>query len=159
MTETWKRDIVTKYISRYLQIVGTIITAPFLFFVIFLPESPRWLFANDKEEQGIKVTNKLARINKVTISDETWDEARKAGEEKVNSALSSTRSAIVLLFISASFTGSEAAYFFSFSAITELSEKDSMYSTEVFFPFSTVSSILFLKCFKLFNVQTIQISK
>ena len=49
---------------------------PFLIFIVILPESPRWLFANNKEQQGIKICNKMARINGVTIKKKTWDDAK-----------------------------------------------------------------------------------
>nr|XP_009861187.2 organic cation transporter protein-like [Ciona intestinalis] len=63
------------------MLVSTLLGVPFLLFAIIVPESPRWLFSKNKNKEGIKVTKLLARINKVTITDEDWEEARKAGEE------------------------------------------------------------------------------
>ena len=52
-----------------------------MLFAILLPESPRWLFAKNKEKQGIAIAQRMARINRVTISEKTWADARREGEQ------------------------------------------------------------------------------
>ena len=71
------------------QLVTTIFIIPSLIFVLIVPESPRWLLTKNKEKKGIKVVEKMARMNKVVISEKTWNEARNAGEkvEKVKTIL------------------------------------------------------------------------
>ena len=64
-----------------VQIVSTILCSPFLMFAFILPESPRWLFAHNSEEKGIKVAEKMAQINNVKVRKETWDKARRLGEK------------------------------------------------------------------------------
>ena len=42
---------------------------PFLFILLLLPESPRWLLVNDKMEEGVRVVKKFCRYNKRPFSD------------------------------------------------------------------------------------------
>nr|CAB3266150.1 organic cation transporter protein-like [Phallusia mammillata] len=67
-----------------LMFVISVLSVPVLFVAIAVPESPRWLFAMEREKQGMKVTNIYAKLNGVKLTDEDWNEARKAGEEKLN---------------------------------------------------------------------------
>ncbi|KAJ8682283.1 hypothetical protein QAD02_018075 [Eretmocerus hayati] len=47
-----------------------------------LPESVRWLLANDKREVAEKVYRKMARVNKIDLSEEAFLELRNANEKK-----------------------------------------------------------------------------
>jgi len=39
----------------FFQLAATILSIPFLFPLFFMPESPRWLFSKNKNEEGKKV--------------------------------------------------------------------------------------------------------
>ena len=56
-------------------------TIPCVLVLIFVPESPRWLLTKGREAEGIKVSEKMARMNRRAISEDTWEQARKAGKE------------------------------------------------------------------------------
>uniref|UniRef100_H2Y1S4 Major facilitator superfamily (MFS) profile domain-containing protein n=1 Tax=Ciona intestinalis TaxID=7719 RepID=H2Y1S4_CIOIN len=60
-----------------IMLVCTLLSTPFVLFAIVLPESPRWLFTKKKDKEGVKVTKLLARINKVTLTNEDWKEAKR----------------------------------------------------------------------------------
>ncbi|XP_078493967.1 organic cation transporter protein-like [Ciona intestinalis] len=83
-----------------IMLVCTLLSIPFLLFAIVVPESPRWLFTKNKDKEGIKVTKLLARINKVTITDEDWEEAKRAGDEqeKAKEGTSQRKYTIIDLF-------------------------------------------------------------
>uniref|UniRef100_A0A8D3CU07 Solute carrier family 22 member 3 n=1 Tax=Scophthalmus maximus TaxID=52904 RepID=A0A8D3CU07_SCOMX len=53
---------------RWLQVV---ITAPYLLFLSyywFIPESPRWLLSQNKKAKAVKITEDMAKENKMTLS-------------------------------------------------------------------------------------------
>ncbi|XP_050525745.1 organic cation transporter protein [Daktulosphaira vitifoliae] len=53
---------------RYFQFAITIPTFIFTSYVLFMPESVRWLLANDKKEEAVKLLKKIARVNGVDMS-------------------------------------------------------------------------------------------
>ncbi|XP_076811823.1 solute carrier family 22 member 3-like [Clavelina lepadiformis] len=57
-----------------IMLVNTLVGLPFLLFVLILPESPRWLFVKNRDNEGIKVSKLMARINKVELSDALWED-------------------------------------------------------------------------------------
>ena len=59
---------------KIIQLVNTLVGLPFLLFVLILPESPRWLFVKNRDNEGIKVSKLMARINKVELSDALWED-------------------------------------------------------------------------------------
>ncbi|KAF5900284.1 solute carrier family 22 member 2-like, partial [Clarias magur] len=53
---------------RWLQVA---ITTPYLFFLTyywFISESPRWLLSQNKSSEAVKITKKMAKVNKKTLS-------------------------------------------------------------------------------------------
>ncbi|CAG2187838.1 OCTN [Mytilus edulis] len=54
---------------KYLHIATAAVTAPFLFSWWFIPESFRWLVANDQIEKAEEVIRKIARINNAPVPD------------------------------------------------------------------------------------------
>ncbi|KAM6914915.1 solute carrier family 22 member 2 [Xenentodon cancila] len=53
---------------RWLQVA---ITIPYIFFLSyywFIPESPRWLLSQNKKAQAVKITESIAKKNKMTLS-------------------------------------------------------------------------------------------
>ncbi|XP_063443225.1 solute carrier family 22 member 21-like [Mytilus trossulus] len=54
---------------KYLHIATAAVTAPFLFTWWFIPESFRWLVANDQIEKAEEVIRKIARINNAPVPD------------------------------------------------------------------------------------------
>ncbi|CAK8681468.1 unnamed protein product [Clavelina lepadiformis] len=57
-----------------IVLVNTLVGLPFLLFILILPESPRWLFVKNRDNEGIKVSKLMARINKVKLSDALWED-------------------------------------------------------------------------------------
>lgn len=56
--------------------VNTILCAPYAIFIFVIPESPRWLFSNNKDKQGRKVTRMFAKWNGVQLDEkEIWKQA------------------------------------------------------------------------------------
>jgi len=60
----------------------TIICSPLLVFVIILPESPRWQFVKGKEKQAKRTVKRMAKLNKTSISDGTWEKAAINEEDR-----------------------------------------------------------------------------
>lgn len=58
----------------------------FISYVYFLPESMRWLLSKGRKEEAVKIIMKAAKMNNVTLSDETMkqltEEKQKPVEEK-----------------------------------------------------------------------------
>jgi len=69
----------------------TIICSPLLVFVIILPESPRWQFVKGKEKQAKRTVKRMAKLNKTTISDGTWEKAVINEDERKKEADVETR--------------------------------------------------------------------
>ncbi|CAK8681467.1 unnamed protein product [Clavelina lepadiformis] len=57
-----------------IMLVNTLVGLPFLLFILILPESPRWLFVKNRDNEGKKVSKLMARINKVELSDALWED-------------------------------------------------------------------------------------
>ncbi|CAH2084349.1 unnamed protein product [Euphydryas editha] len=55
----------------------------FLSYIYFLPESIRWLLSKGRKEEALKIVEKAAKMNKVTLSEETIRQLTTI-EEKVN---------------------------------------------------------------------------
>lgn len=58
---------------RWLQVGLTIPGVLFLFYWWFIPESTRWLLANNRKEEAIEQIQKIAKSNKVVIPEEVLD--------------------------------------------------------------------------------------
>lgn len=57
----------------------------FLLYIYFLPESIRWLLSKGRMEDAVEIINKAAKMNNVTLSDETLrqlQEAKVPADEK-----------------------------------------------------------------------------
>src|SRR5690349_10877450 len=63
---------------RWLQIGLTIPGVLFLLYWWFIPESTRWLLANNKKEEAIKQIQRIAKSNKVEIPQEILDKVVEA---------------------------------------------------------------------------------
>lgn len=63
---------------RWLQIGLTIPGVLFLLYWWFIPESTRWLLANNKKEEAIKQIQRIAKSNKVEIPQEVLDKVVEA---------------------------------------------------------------------------------
>merc|ERR1712136_691747 len=57
------------------MLVCTIVGCPILIFMFIIPESPRWQFAKGKDRLAKRTINKMAKLNKTTVTDETWKKA------------------------------------------------------------------------------------
>uniref|UniRef100_H2XXG9 Major facilitator superfamily (MFS) profile domain-containing protein n=1 Tax=Ciona intestinalis TaxID=7719 RepID=H2XXG9_CIOIN len=59
-----------------MEIAMSIVSVPYALFLFFIPESPRWLFSNGREEEAKKITRRFAKYNKVTLDEpDIWNEA------------------------------------------------------------------------------------
>ncbi|CAK8674381.1 unnamed protein product [Clavelina lepadiformis] len=66
-----------------MNFVTGVLGLPYAVFLIFIPESPRWLFSNGKEEEGKKISRKFAKYNKVELDENIiWKEAEMSAEKK-----------------------------------------------------------------------------
>lgn len=85
------------------QLAAILISLPFAIIVLIPPESPRWLFANEKDEEGMRVSSLqpyailhklrlrclhfpqvskiMGRLNKKPIQDDVWKEAQHSLED------------------------------------------------------------------------------
>lgn len=69
---------------RWLQVALTIPGVLFLFYYWFIPESTRWLLANNKKSKAIEQIQRIARSNKVVIPQEVLDKVVEAEVESNN---------------------------------------------------------------------------
>lgn len=67
---------------RYFQLAITIPTLFYTTYYWFIPESVRWLLANDKQEKAVKIIQKVCRVNSVDISDKDIIEILESDSEK-----------------------------------------------------------------------------
>uniref|UniRef100_H2XQ74 Major facilitator superfamily (MFS) profile domain-containing protein n=1 Tax=Ciona intestinalis TaxID=7719 RepID=H2XQ74_CIOIN len=78
-----------------MEIAMSIVSVPYALFLFFIPESPRWLFSNGREEEAKKITRRFAKYNKVTLDEpDIWNEAdtdtsQKSGNETAKATYSS----------------------------------------------------------------------
>merc|ERR1712136_31224 len=63
------------------MLVCTIVGCPILIFMFIIPESPRWQFAKGKDKQAKRTIDKMAKLNKTTVTDETWKKAEVTQDE------------------------------------------------------------------------------
>lgn len=82
---------------RFLQIALTIPGALFLCYWWFIPESTRWLLANNKKTEAIKQIKKIAKSNKVEIPQEVLDKVVEA-EVEANAGNNEKKPSILDLF-------------------------------------------------------------
>lgn len=66
---------------RQLQFAISFVPVPFLLFWFLMPESPRWLFEQGKNEKAVAVCEKMAKKNGRSLSKETWREAEDSGKK------------------------------------------------------------------------------
>jgi len=57
------------------MLYSSIIASPFIVLIAFLPESPRWLFSKNKDQQGKLVAIKIAKINGIKLDEDLWKKA------------------------------------------------------------------------------------
>lgn len=70
--------IVAKYVHDYRTLLH-ITYAPLLLIIFYywlIPESIRWLFVKERQEEAVAVIRKVAKTNKIILSDETMDKLR-----------------------------------------------------------------------------------
>ncbi|XP_061602745.1 solute carrier family 22 member 2-like [Cololabis saira] len=62
--------LLSYYITdwRWLQVAITVPYIIFLSYYWFIPESPRWLLSQNKKEEAVKITEAIAKENKMTLS-------------------------------------------------------------------------------------------
>ncbi|CAH1271833.1 SLC22A4 [Branchiostoma lanceolatum] len=65
-----------------LQLALAVMSAPLLSYWWLLPESPRWLLSNKRNEEAKISIQKAAKFNKVTIPDEVYEEVTKPKDEE-----------------------------------------------------------------------------
>ncbi|KAK7096861.1 organic cation transporter protein-like isoform X2 [Littorina saxatilis] len=58
---------------QHLQLVCAALTVPHLFFWWFIPESPRWLLSKGRADDAKVILNRMARVNKVTLTLDVLD--------------------------------------------------------------------------------------
>jgi len=66
-----------------MMIACCVTGVPFLCVGFFIPESPRWLFTNGRNEEGRKVVNLIEKVNKVKLNEEDWIKAEVYRTEKM----------------------------------------------------------------------------
>ncbi|CAF0795542.1 unnamed protein product [Brachionus calyciflorus] len=59
---------------RNLSMIFTFAVIPFLTYFFILPESPRWLILNNKQDKALEVLEKVAKVNKKTLNKSSWNE-------------------------------------------------------------------------------------
>jgi len=72
-------ETAVAYRSRHwksLMLALSFIASPFLLFAFIMPESPRWLFASGRIEEGKKVVNKIARFNNHKLDENLWEKVQ-----------------------------------------------------------------------------------
>jgi len=57
---------------KSIMLIISLLTTPLLVFSFVLPESPRWLFANGKDEEGKEVIRRMARLNRQKLDESIW---------------------------------------------------------------------------------------
>ncbi|OWF44983.1 Organic cation transporter protein [Mizuhopecten yessoensis] len=65
------------YFARHWYYINLICSAPAAIFIVYwwlLPESPRWLITNQRYEEANKILQKVAKVNKVTIKRNLFEE-------------------------------------------------------------------------------------
>jgi MFS transporter, OCT family, solute carrier family 22 (organic cation transporter), member 4/5 len=82
---------------RWLQVALTIPGILFLSYWWFIPESVRWLLANNRKEEAIVQIQKIARSNKVEIPQEVLDKVVEA-EVEANSDNKEKKTSLLDLF-------------------------------------------------------------
>lgn len=82
---------------QWLQVALTIPGALFLFYWWFIPESTRWLLANNKKTEAIEQIQRIARSNRVVIPQEVLDKVVEA-EVEVNSEINLKKPSLLDLF-------------------------------------------------------------
>lgn len=82
---------------RYLQVGLTIPGVLFLFYWWFIPESTRWLLANNRKEEAIVQIQRIARSNKVVLPQEVLDKVVEA-EAETNSESTVKKPSLLDLF-------------------------------------------------------------
>jgi MFS transporter, OCT family, solute carrier family 22 (organic cation transporter), member 4/5 len=82
---------------RWLQVALTIPGTVFLCYWWFIPESNRWLLANNRKDEAILQIQKIAKSNKVEIPQEVLDKVVEA-EVEASSESSKVKPSIIDLF-------------------------------------------------------------
>ncbi|XP_066280797.1 organic cation transporter protein-like [Branchiostoma lanceolatum] len=65
-----------------LQLALTVMSAPLLSYWWLLPESPRWLLSNNRAKESKLSIQKAAKMNKVTIPDDVYEQVTKPKDEE-----------------------------------------------------------------------------
>ncbi|XP_078489501.1 organic cation transporter protein-like [Ciona intestinalis] len=81
-----------------MEIAMSIVSVPYALFLFFIPESPRWLFSNGREDEAKKITRRFAKYNKVTLDEpDIWKEAdTDTSQKSANETAKATYSSIDL---------------------------------------------------------------
>jgi len=66
---------------RDLQFAISFVPVPFLIFYFFIPESPRWLFDQNKNKEAIQVCEKMVKKNGNTFTEDVWERSMKSGSK------------------------------------------------------------------------------
>lgn len=54
-----------------------------VFYIFLIDEGVRWLLAHNRKDEAVRVLNKVAKINKITLSSKAKDMLTKISEDKV----------------------------------------------------------------------------
>jgi len=81
---------------RDMMLICNITAIPFLLFISILPESPRWLYSVNRNDEAKKIVEKMAKINGKVIKEEVWKEAAETDEDDSQKKKTVTYSALDL---------------------------------------------------------------
>jgi MFS transporter, OCT family, solute carrier family 22 (organic cation transporter), member 4/5 len=102
---------------RWFQVALTLPGILFLSYWWFIPESTRWLLANNKKEKAVEQIKRIAQSNKVVIPQEVLDKIVEA-EVEANSNDSSAKPSILDLFKSPNLRIKACLIFFNWFVIS-----------------------------------------
>lgn len=97
--------VVMAYLARdwqTLSLINIFLTLPFISYFFVLPESPRWLLSNKRNDDALKIVEKVSKVNKTSLNIDTWNdfletETMKKGDSKKESIVDAMKSPKMVL--------------------------------------------------------------